>query len=50
MENRYQDILQKAMHAQRNGNVTQYSILNEEAKEILQIIEQVKQRTEKNVS
>jgi len=42
LESEYRSILEKAMHAQRNGDLKLYAALTEEAEEVMKKIEALK--------
>ncbi len=45
LEKQYQDKLEEAMHAQRNGDIRSYSMLTKEADTLLKSIEKNKSGT-----
>ncbi len=42
MEKKYYELLEKAMHAQRSGDIRSYSMLTADAENLWQKIEQIK--------
>lgn len=44
LNKQYSAMLEKAMHAQRNGDIKSYSLLTNEAEQLLKEIEKIEQK------